>query len=226
LGFHEHRTAGVVANTLQELGIAVQTGMGRTGVVGRLGTGRPVVAIRADMDALPIQEAHAVAYASQYPGIMHACGHDAHTAMLLGAASLLAKLPNRPAGQLRFLFQPSEEARDADNKSGAVRMIEAGVLADVDAVIALHVDSEIPAHQIRITPGGCMAASDVFQITLKAAGGHGAFPHLGRDPIYMLAHVLQAIYALRSRRIDPTCPAVISVGTIHTGQAPNVIPVK
>ncbi|MCB0095263.1 MAG: amidohydrolase, partial [Caldilineaceae bacterium] len=150
LSFQEQRTARVVAQTLEEMGIEVQTGVGKTGVVGYLGEGAPVIGIRADMDALPIQEENDVPYASQTPGIMHACGHDAHTAMLLGVAKLLSEMPDRPAGQIRFLFQPSEEAADDENKTGAMRMIEDGALQDVDRTIALHVASDLTAGQIEI----------------------------------------------------------------------------
>ena len=134
LSFQEHGTARLVSETLESFGVEVQTGVAKTGVVGYLGEGGPIIGIRADMDALPIIEANDVPYKSQNPGVMHACGHDAHTAMLLGVAKLLSEMPDRPAGQIRFLFQPSEEAHDNENKSGGERMVEEGVLDELDAV--------------------------------------------------------------------------------------------
>ncbi|MFN8452740.1 MAG: amidohydrolase [Anaerolineae bacterium] len=145
LGFQEFRTAGVVANELRAMGLEVMTGVGKTGVVGVLGEGKPVVGIRADMDALPILEMNAVDYRSQNDGVMHACGHDSHTAMLLGVAKILSEMPNRPAGEIRLFFQPCEETADEDQKSGAMRMIEDGALDGVDRVIALHVASDLTA---------------------------------------------------------------------------------
>ncbi len=226
LSFQETRTARLVADALAEMGIEAQTGVGKTGVVGYLGEGRPVIGIRADMDALPINEANDVPYRSQKEGVMHACGHDAHTAMLLGAARLLAEMPDRPAGQIRFLFQPSEEAADDENKSGAVRMIEDNALDGLDAVIALHVASDLTANQIEIAPGYVTAAEDSFHIVLKGTGGHGAYPHQGIDPTFILAQVINAIQGIRSRRVNPTKAATISLGYIHAGVATNVIPAE
>ena len=226
LSFQEQRTARVVAQTLEEMGIEVQTGVGKTGVVGYLGEGAPVIGIRADMDALPIQEENDVPYASQTPGIMHACGHDAHTAMLLGVAKLLSEMPDRPAGQIRFLFQPSEEAADDENKSGAMRMIEDGALQDVDRTIALHVASDLTAGQIEIASGFTTANEDSFHITLTGTGGHGAYPHQTVDPVFILAQVLNAIQGIRARRINPTKAGTISIGSIHAGRVSNVIPAK
>lgn len=226
LGFEEQRTARLVAETLGAMGLEVQSGVGKTGVVGYLGEGKPVIGIRADMDALPIHEENDVPYASQTPGLMHACGHDGHTAMLLGVAHLLSTMPDRPTGQVRFLFQPSEERSDEENKSGGLRMVEEGALDEVDAVIALHVASEHPAGKIMIAPGYITAAEDSFFITLTGTGGHGAYPHQGTDPTFMLAQVINAIYGMRARRIDPTKPATISIGSIHAGAVSNVIPSK
>ena len=226
LSFQEHRTARLVAETLEEMGIEAQTGVGKTGVVGYLGEGSPTIGIRADMDALPIQEENDVPYASQNPGVMHACGHDAHTAMLLGVAKLLSEMEDRPAGQIRFLFQPSEEAADDENKSGAVRMIEDGALQGVDAVIALHVASDIKANAIEIASGFTSANEDSFYITLTGTGGHGAYPHQTVDPTFILGPVLAAMQGIRARRIDPTKAGTISIGTIHSGIATNVIPSK
>jgi amidohydrolase len=224
LSFQEERTARVVAGELEGMGLEVQTGVGKTGVVGYLGEGRPVIGIRADMDALPIEEENDVPYRSKTPGLMHACGHDAHTAILLGAAKLLVEMEERPPGQVRFFFQPSEEAADGENKSGAMRMIEDGALDGVDAVIALHVASDLPANRIMIDEGSVTAAEDSFFIKLTGTGGHGAYPHQGTDPTFILAQVINAIYGIRARRINPTRPAIISIGSIHAGKAANVIP--
>ena len=224
LGFQEHRTAQLVADALRDIGIRVETGIGKTGVVGHLGEGRPSVGIRADMDALPLQEANDVPYASQTPGVMHACGHDAHVGILLGVAKLLSEMKDRPSGEIRFLFQPCEEGQDDEGKSGAVRMIEDGALEGLDAVIALHVASEIPAGKVEIDSGYALAAVDSFDATLVGAGCHGAYPHKGVDPIFILAQVINAVHGIRARRINPVRPAVISFGSIHAGDANNVIP--
>jgi amidohydrolase len=211
LGYKEHRTAGLVADALGAMGLRVATGVAKTGVVGCLG-------------ALPLQEANDVPYASQTPGVMHACGHDAHVGILLGVARLLSEMMDRPAGQIRFLFQPCEEGWDPEGKSGAMRMVEEGALAGLDAVIALHVNSKIPAGRVEVRSGDATAAVDSFNATLAGAGCHGAYPHLGVDPIFMLAQVINAIHGVRARRINPVRPAVISIGAVHAGEAPNVIP--
>jgi len=230
LGFEEHRTAELVAERLRALGLRVETGVGITGVVGHLGEGKPVVALRADMDALPIIEENDVPYASRNPGVMHACGHDAHTAMLLGAAHLLTDLwadpATHPPGSVRFLFQPSEEKSDDEGKSGARRMVEDKAMDGVDAIFGQHVYSELEAGKIEVTTGHSAAASDGFFVTITGQGSHGAYPHKGNDPLFMLVPVLSAIHGIVSRRIDPVEPAVITVGTIHGGTAPNVIPQK
>jgi len=222
LGFQEFKTAELVAETLRSLGLRVRTKVGKTGVVGYLGEGKPVVALRADMDALPIQEANDVPYASQVPGVMHACGHDAHTAILLGVAMLLREeeLP----GQVRFLFQPAEEMHDEEGKSGAVRMIEDGAMEGVDIVLSLHVNSDIPAGAVDIDDPYISAGVDTFYATLMGKGCHGAYPHRGVDTIFILGQVINAIHGIVSRRIDPVQPAVISIGSVHGGQADNVIP--
>ena len=226
LGFQEVRTAGIVAAELRQLGLPVQTNVGKTGVVATLGEGSPVVGIRADMDALPIQEANDVSYASQTPNVMHACGHDAHTAILLGVAHLLAGLDDRPPGQIRFLFQPCEEMQDEEGKSGAMRMVEEGALEGVDAVIALHVASDYEPGVVYLNDGYSMAAVDEFYATIKGEGCHGAYPQRGIDPIYILAQVINAVHGIRSRRIDPIRPAVISIGSVHAGHTTNVIPAE
>jgi amidohydrolase len=223
LGFDVHHTAELVATILADLGIRVQTGVGKTGVVGYLGAGDgPVIGIRADMDALPIQEENEVEYASQVPGQMHACGHDAHTTMLLGAAMLLSH-HNLPA-QVRFLFQPSEEMGDDEGVSGAPRMIADGALEGVDAVIALHVDGSLDTGRVSVGDGWVGAAVDTFRAHIIGQGGHGAFPHQALDPIWLASQVLNALYALPSRRVAPLQPSVVSVGVIRGGSADNVIP--
>ena len=232
LGFTEHRTAALVADTLREIGgMTVTTDVGKTGVVGELGTGDgPTIAIRADMDALPILEAAAQAktdgYISTQPNVMHACGHDAHTAMLLGAAHLLRQhfAEESLSGRVRFLFQPSEESQDLEGKSGAMRMIDDGALENVDAVIALHVDSQLPVGQVHAKAGWASAAVDEFEAWIMGTGGHGAYPHHGTDPTWMLISVLTALHGIRARRLNPMDAGVLSIGAIHAGQASNVIP--
>jgi amidohydrolase len=226
LGFEEIRTSKVVADALGGMGLRVKTGVGITGVVGYLGEGSPVVGIRADMDALPLQEANDVPYASQNPNVMHACGHDTHTAILLGVARLLSEMPDRPPGEIRLLFQPSEEEWDEELKSGATRMIEDGALEGLDAVIALHVDDDVFAGQIEIIGGYASAAVDAFFATIIGRGGHGAYPHETIDPTFILAQVINAIHGIRARRIKPIRSAVISIGAIHAGHTTNVIPDK
>lgn len=228
LGFQEFRTAKLVAEALTSMGIEAETGIGKTGVVARIGEGKPVIGIRADMDALPILEENEVPYASQNAGAMHACGHDAHTAMLLGVAQMLSEIPEseRPAGQIRLLFQPSEESSDAEGKSGAMRMIDDGALEGVDHAIALHVDSDLEAGKIKVCSGFAMANADHFKATIYGTGGHGAAPHKGTDPTFMLAQFINLMHGIRARRVDPINPAVISIGMIHAGGANNVIPAE
>lgn len=226
LGFQEQRTAALVARELNALGLEAQTGVGRTGVVARIegsGGGRRI-GIRADMDALPLQEANDVPYASRVDGVMHACGHDAHTAMLLGVATLFAQSGAALPGEIRFLFQPSEEGADADGISGATAMLQDGAIEGLDAVIALHVSSEHDAGTFRVGSGYMLAAVDSFKARIIGRGCHGASPHSGLDPFWMLAQVINAIQAIRSRRLDPTKPSVISLGAVHAGSASNVIP--
>ena len=180
LGFQETRTAARVAQELENLGYRVRRGVGRTGVVAELGAGAPMLAIRADMDALPIQEMNAAAYASQTPGVMHACGHDAHTAIALGVAALLARQPL--SGTLRFLFQPAEEVADEEGVSGAPRMIADGAMQGVDMVLALHVDATTPLGDIRVGSGPSSGGVDTFFATIFGKGGHGARPHRRLTP--------------------------------------------
>jgi amidohydrolase len=229
LAFKEVRTAALVADTLREIGgINIRTGVGKTGVVGDLGTGDgPTIAIRADMDALPIIEANTSApYCSQTSGNMHACGHDAHTAILLGVAHLLKAefASGGLRGNVRFLFQPAEEDTGGEEMSGAPMMIRDGALEGVDAVIALHVDSLQPVGQITLRNGPSSAAVDSFSAWITASGGHGAYPHESGDPLWMLGPVLMALHGIVSRKVDPMKPAVVSLGQIHGGAASNVIP--
>jgi amidohydrolase len=222
LGFQETRTAAYVADTLESLGLQVRRGVGRTGVVGDLGEGSPTIGIRADMDALPIQEENDIEYASQVPGVMHACGHDAHTAIGLGVATLLSK--EEFPGTVRFLFQPAEEIGDDEGISGAPRMVEDGAMEGVDMVLALHVGSDASVGDIQLESGPSSGGVDSFSATIIGKGGHGASPHKTVDPFFITSHVIQALYGIPSRRLDPFAPAVISIGSIHGGCAENVIP--
>ncbi|HEX8992526.1 MAG TPA: M20 family metallopeptidase [Anaerolineales bacterium] len=223
LGFRELRTSARVADELERLGYRVRRGVGRTGVVADLGdeAGR-CMAIRADMDALPILEANDVPYRSQNDGTMHACGHDSHTAMALGAAALLAQ--EKFPGKVRFLFQPSEEAGDEQGISGAPRMIEDGAMDGVHMVIALHVDPSTRVGNIHISDGASSGGVDSWYGRIIGKGGHGAKPEQTVDPFYLATHVMMALNAIVSRRIRPFDPAVVSVGTLNGGFTQNVIP--
>jgi len=227
LSFQEKRTAALVAERLRGLGFEVRTDVGVTGCVGELQTGSgPTIALRADMDALPIQEANDVPYRSQNDGIMHACGHDAHVTCLLGAAQLLAESAQQgtlPAGRVRLLFQPSEETTDADNVGGAVRMMEDGALDGVDLVIGLHVASESPVGQILFREGSLMAGNDTLRGTIEGANAHAALPHEGVDAIVLASQVIMAAQTVVARRIDPLEPAVVTFGTIEGGTAENIV---
>ena len=222
IGFELHRTAKIVADELEKMGYRVKRGIGKTGVVAEIGEGGKVVAIRADMDALPILELNEVEYVSQNKGTMHACGHDSHTAMALGAALLLSK-ENLP-GRIRFLFQPCEETTDEEEKSGAQRMSEEGAMEGVDYVIAQHVDPMKPVGTIGINAGPSSGGVDSWYAVIKGKGGHGAHPHKTVDPYYLMAHVIIALNGIVSRRINPFDPAVVSIGSIHGGFTENVIP--
>lgn len=229
LSFQEYRTAALVADTLAEIGgYRVRTQVGKTGVVAELGDSGPIIAIRADMDALPIHEANDVPYASQNDGVMHACGHDAHTAILLGVAHLLRQsyAEERWQGRVRLLFQPAEESFDENNISGATAMLDDNALEGIDAVIALHVSSDSPSGHFMFQDGPSLAAVDSFDAWIYGDGAHGAYPHTGSDPIFMLAPILTAIYAIPSRRINPLYPSVVSLGQVSGGAATNVIPNK
>jgi amidohydrolase len=223
LGFKEIRTSARVAQELEKLGYRVRRNVGCTGVVAEIGSpDGPCIAIRADMDALPILEANDVPYRSQVDGNMHACGHDAHTAIALGAASLLARraLP----GRVRFLFQPSEEVGDEQGISGAPRMIEDGAMHGVDMVIALHVDPATPVGDIHVSAGPSSGGVDSWFGRIIGKGGHGAKPNETIDPFYLSAHVIMALNGIVSRRLHPFAPAVVSIGTLHGGFTENVIP--
>ena len=226
LGFREENTARRVIDRLRALDLdELQTGIATTGVVGVLrggkGPGRTVL-LRADMDALPIEEVNDVPYKSETPGVMHACGHDAHTAMLLGAARVLAGRRGEFAGTIKFLFQPSEEA----NGGGARPMIEAGVMENphVDAAFGIHVGSAIPSGVVAVCAGPVHAAADTARVTIRGLGGHAARPQMAIDPIVIGAHCIIALQTLVSREVNPLSPAVITVGALHAGTVSNVIP--
>jgi amidohydrolase len=226
LGFQEENTARFVAERLRSYNLdEVQTGIAKTGVVGILHGGKgpgKCGLLRADMDALPITELTDVPYKSQTPGTMHACGHDAHTAMLLGAARVLAERRADFAGTIKFVFQPSEEA----NGGGAQPMIDAGVLENptVDAAFGIHVTPDVPAGQVGVRPGPAFAAADGAKVTIYGKGGHAARPQNAIDPIVIGAHCIVALQTVVSREADPLLPAVITVGTLHSGTVANVIP--
>lgn len=222
IGFDLHRTAKIVADELEKMGYRVRRGVGKTGVVAEIGEGGKVVAIRADMDALPILEQNEYEYASRTPGAMHACGHDAHTAMALGAALLLSK--EKLPGRVRFLFQPCEETTDEENKSGAQRMAAEGAMEGVDFVIAQHVDPSQPVGTIGINAGPCSGGVDNWYGVITGKGGHGAHPDQTVDPFHLLAHVILGLNGIVSRRLDPFEPAVVSIGMVNGGLTENVIP--
>ncbi len=222
LSGEETQTSALVAGRLRALGFdAVQTGIAEHGVVGLLRGSRdgPTFALRADMDALPIQETSGLPYASCKPGVMHACGHDGHTATLLGAASALAALRDRICGTIKFIFQPAEETT-----GGAEVMCAEGVMDGVDAIAALHGWPFLDIGQIGIRPGPMMASADRFDITIKGSGGHAAYPHNTIDPILVGAQVISALQTLASREVSPLDSVVVSVTQFHAGTAFNVIP--
>jgi amidohydrolase len=236
LGYQETRTAGIVADHLRKLGMEVRTGMAKTGVVGILRGGKPgrVVALRADMDALPVTEELDVPYASkvkaqwggQEVGVMHACGHDAHTAMLMGAAEILAGVRDRLPGTVMFIFQPAEESIPGDELSGAERMVQEGVLDNPspDAIFGLHTFPG-PVGQIGYRAGGQMAAGNTLSITVTGKQTHGGMPWAGIDPIVVASQIVLGLQTIVSRQIDLTqAPAVISIGKISGGVRTNIIP--
>ncbi|MFM2058050.1 MAG: hypothetical protein RLY71_2435 [Pseudomonadota bacterium] len=222
LAFEEHRTAALVADKLAAWGYSVECGIGGTGVVGHLsrGSGTRRLGLRADMDALPITETTGAAWASRRPGVMHACGHDGHTAMLLAAAHRLAEQGDF-SGTLQLIFQPAEEGG-----GGALRMIEDGLFEryPCDAVFAMHNMPGLPQGHLAFREGAAMASSDYATITLTGVGGHGAMPHKATDPVVAAASIVMALQTIVSRNVDPQAMAVVSVGALHAGQANNVIP--
>jgi amidohydrolase len=222
LGFQEHLTTAFVAQKLQQWGIPHETGVAQTGIVATL-TGNqpgPVLAIRADMDALPIQEANEVPYRSQHDGKMHACGHDGHTAIALGTAYYLFHNRDRWAGTVKLIFQPAEEG-----PGGAKPMIEAGVLQnpDVDAIIGLHLWNNLLLGTIGVRAGALMAAVELFDCTIQGRGGHGAMPHQTVDAIVVSAQIVSALQTIVARNVDPLHSGVVTVGELHAGRAHNVI---
>ena len=222
IGFELHRTSKIVADELEKMGYRVKRGVGKTGVVAEIGDGSKIIAIRADMDALPIFEQNEVEYASKNEGAMHACGHDSHTAMALGAALLLSK--EKLPGRVRFLFQPCEETTDEEGKSGAQRMSAEGAMDGVDYIIAQHVDPTRPVGTIGINAGPSSGGVDSWYAVISGKGGHGAHPDKTIDPFYLMAHVILALNGIISRRINPFEPAVVSIGSINGGFTENVIP--
>lgn len=225
LSYQEFRTAGIVANELQSLGLEVQTGIAETGVIGLLNGAHdgPTVLIRADMDALPIEEENTVEYASTTPGKMHACGHDGHTSIALSVAKMLSEKQANLHGRVKFVFQPAEEIG-----AGALRMVEEGVLEHPrpDVMLGLHLWNELPYGTVVTTPGPLMAASGQFQVTITGRGGHAAAPHATQDPIAAAGQIINAIQTITSRNIDPLESAVVTIGAVHGGDAFNIIPSK
>lgn len=237
LSNREFNTAKKVADHLKSLGIEVTTGVAKTGVVGILKGGKPgpVVALRADMDALPVIERNNLPFKSnvtsdyngQKVGVMHACGHDAHTAMLMGAAEVLSKMKTDVPGTIVFLFQPAEEGAPEGEEGGASLMVKEGVLDNpkVDVVFGMHINSATPIGTIEYKPGAFMASADLFKIKVRGTGSHGSQPWLGVDPIYVSSQIIQALQGIVSRESDLTkAPVVVTVGAIHSGLRFNIIP--
>jgi hippurate hydrolase len=222
LAFEEHRTSELVATKLESWGYAVHRGLGGTGVVGVLkrGHSQRSLGIRADMDALPVQEGTGLAWASSKPGLMHACGHDGHTAMLLAAAKAVAKDASFD-GTLNLIFQPAEEGG-----GGAVRMMDDGLFVHhpCDAIFAMHNMPGTPAGHFVFRDGAAMASSDYATVRVIGTGGHGAMPHLAADPLVAAASIVMALQTVVSRNVDPLHTAVVTVGALHAGNANNVIP--
>ena len=219
-GYQEFRTSEHICGVLKDLGMDSRR-MAGTGVVADLAGGKPgpIIGLRADMDALPVQEQTDLPFASEHPGMMHACGHDMHMAAVLGAAKILAAHRDELPGTVRFLFQPDEEFL-----GGAARMIEEGCLDGVSQVYGAHVRQELPLGSVGICPGPYYAANNPYKITLRGRGSHGAEPHNGTDVIVAGAAVVQALQTVVSRRMPPTEPAVITVGNFHAGSQNNIIP--
>lgn len=225
LGFEEFRTAGIVAEVLSALDIEVQTGIAKTGVVGILEGAKdgPTILVRADMDALPIHEENATDYISTVPGKMHACGHDAHTAIGLGVAKVLAKHRDKLAGRVKFVFQPGEEGH-----GGAEAMIKEGVLENPrpDISLGLHVWNTSPVGSFGVVDGPVMAGASTVEITINGKGAHGALPQEGHDPVICAAQLVTALQTIVSRNVHPLDTAVLSITYIQAGTTHNVIPAQ
>ncbi|MEW6160322.1 MAG: amidohydrolase [Verrucomicrobiota bacterium] len=228
LSNREERTARVVAERLRALGLEeIKTGVAKHGVVALLKGGKPgpVVAVRADMDALPIQETIEVPYKSRNPGVKHACGHDVHTTVQLGVAEVLGKLRSQIPGTIKFIFQPAEEGPPTGEEGGASLMIKEGALENPKpkAIFGLHVAPDIEVGKIGYSAGAAMASSDRILITIRGKMTHGAWPHDGVDAIVVAAECINALQTIRSRKIDTQDPIVLSIGTIHGGNRNNII---
>jgi len=221
VSFHEHETSAWIAERLSEFGGLEVERPTETSVLGRLDTGKPgpTVALRADIDALPIDEQSGVEFASERPGAMHACGHDGHTAMLLGAATQLARA-ELAGGELRFIFQHAEELAPG----GARDMVAAGVMEGVDFIYGCHLWTPLEYGKVAAVPGPFMAAADFFTLTITGRGGHAGLPHTAVDTVAAAAELVGSLQHIVARRIDPLQPAVVTIGSIHAGDAPNVIP--
>jgi amidohydrolase len=226
LGNREFETARLVSSKLDTLGFEVRTGVAKTGVVALLRGTQPgaSIAVRADMDALPIQEMTGLPYKSLNPGVMHACGHDVHTSIVLGTAMVLSALKDKIKGSLSFIFQPAEEGPPQDEEGGADLMIREGALDSppASAIVGFHVWPE-SVGQVFVAPGFITGSSDGFRITVRGKAAHGARPHEGVDAIVIAAEIVQALQTVVSRAIDPTDPAVLTIGTIQGGARPNII---
>ncbi len=224
LGFQEKRTAQIVENYLKDCGIEVHPHIAKTGVMGILRGSKEgkTVLLRADMDALPIEELNEIPYKSVNKGVMHACGHDGHTAMLLVAAKVLSRHRNEISGSVKFVFQPSEEK----TPGGAIKMIEEGVMENphVDKAFGLHLGNMIPAGIIALREGVMTAEADSFKISITGKGGHGAYPHTSVDPVVIASQTVMALHTIVSREINPINPVVLTIGKIHSGDVFNVIP--
>lgn len=222
LSFREQLTAELVSQKLQEWGIEHQTGIAKTGIAAIINSNQPgpVLAIRADMDALPIQEENEVPYRSQHDGIMHACGHDGHTAIALTTAYYLSQHRDDFAGTVKIIFQPAEEG-----PGGAQPMIAAGVLKnpDVEAIVGLHLWNNLPLGTVGVRSGPLMAATEGFRCTIQGKGGHGAIPHQTVDSILVAAHIVTALQTIVARNVSPLESAVVTVGELHAGKALNII---